>query len=159
MVEEHRRNSIGKLLAQPPVADRLLGMAWAFLSSRMLLYADELGLFTELARDPADLFTLCARVGIDEDVAEPFLTTLAGLGLIELRGGLYCNADDVNLYLDHSRPSYIGNLLAVARTAMHDTDGTTEHVSRPQREPKPSSLLSERMWADIDSLLRMTPLE
>ena len=112
-------------------------MACAFLSSRMLLYADELGLFTELARDLADLSTLCARVGIDEDVAELFLTTLAGLGLIELRGGLYCNADDVNLYLDHIRPSYIGIRLNAYASPMHAHHlCMIKHASRPQREPE-----------------------
>ena len=134
-------------------------MAWAFLSSRMLLYADELGLFTELARGPADLSTLCDRIGIDEDVVAPFLATLADLGLIEQHSGLYCNADDVNLYLDRTRPNYIGGLLALARTAVHDTNGTTEHVRGPQRQLSPSSQLCEKMWSDIDSLLGTTPLE
>ena len=154
-MDEQRQNRIRNLLAQPPAADRLLNMAWAFLPSRMLLYAHELGLFTELAREPADLSTLCERLGIDEVVASQFLTTLAGLGLIEQHSGLYRNAADVGLYLDPAKPGYIGNLLGLARCAMRDTGGTNE----PRIEPISSSPLLEKMWSDVDGVLALTPLD
>ena len=154
-MDEQRQSRIRNLLAQPPVADRLLNMAWAFLPSRMLLYADDLGLFTELAREPADLATLCDRFGIDEEVASQFLTTLAGLGLIEQHGGLYRNAADVGLYLDPAKPSYIGNLLELARCAMRDTGGTYESRSGLI----PSSPLLEKMWSDVEGVLALTPLD
>ena len=158
-MDEQRQNRIRNLLAQPPVADRLLNMAWAFLSSRVLLYADELGLFRELAREPADLSTLCDRFGIDEDVASQFLTTLAGLGLIEQHRGLYRNAADVSLYLDPAKPSYIGNLLGLARSTMRDTGCTADSANGPRSELSQSSPLLEKMWLDIDGVLASTPLD
>jgi hypothetical protein len=158
-MEERRQSSIRKLVSPPPAADRLLIMAWAFLSSQMLLCAEELGLFAELARDPADLSTLSECTGIDEDTTARFLTALVGLGLIEQQGGMYCNTEDVNLYLDRGKPSYIGGLLALARTAMQDTLSSTESVEGPSRDASPSSLLAEQVWSDIDSILRNTPLE
>ena len=47
-----------------PTPERIMEVGLGFWSSKVLLSAIELGLFTELAKEPADLEGLRARLGL-----------------------------------------------------------------------------------------------
>ena len=57
-------------------------------ASKVLLSAVELGLFTELAKGPADLAVLSQRLGLHKRGARDFLDALVALKLLNRRDGL-----------------------------------------------------------------------
>ena len=75
-------------------ADKLLQIGLGFQASKTLLSATELGVCSELARGPADLHTLCSRLGLHSRSAHDFLDALVALGVLEREDGLYRNAPD-----------------------------------------------------------------
>jgi ubiquinone/menaquinone biosynthesis C-methylase UbiE len=85
-----------------------------FMPSKVLLTAVELRLFTKLAREPGDLHSLQARLGLHPRSARDFLDTLVSLGLLERDGGIYRNTADTDLFLDAAKPSYVGGILEMA---------------------------------------------
>ncbi len=90
--------------------ERIQQLGSAFRSSRALLSAVELGVFTELASGPLDAETLAERVGIVGRAARDFFDTLVALGMLERSGGRYANTAETNTYLDRDKPTYIGGM-------------------------------------------------
>jgi hypothetical protein len=92
--------------------DRILDVSYAFWKTKALLSAVELGVFTLLAEEPADLSTLVARLGLQGRGARDFFDALVALGFLHRdAAGRYANEPDVDLYLDRRKPAYIGGLL------------------------------------------------
>jgi hypothetical protein len=94
--------------------DKILQVGLGFWASKTLLSAVELGVFTELARQPANLETLRGRLGLHPRSARDFLDTLVALGFLERTDGVYRNTPATDTYLDRSKPSYIGGILEMA---------------------------------------------
>jgi hypothetical protein len=89
--------------------DRLLQLGHAFKGAKALLSAVELGVFTILSEGPLDLETLQQRIEIDARGARDFFDALVALELLERDGkGHYANTPETDLYLDSTKPSYIG---------------------------------------------------
>ena len=89
-----------------PTPKRIMEIGMGFMPSKVLLTAVELRLFTKLAREPGDLHSLQARLGLHPRSARDFLDTLVSLGLLERDGGIYRNTADTDLFLDAAKPSY-----------------------------------------------------
>lgn len=124
----------------PPLPDHILQTGLAFWSSKTLLTAVEIELFTELARLPGDLPALEARLGLHTRGSRDFLDALVALGFLQ-RGedGTYCNTPETELYLDKSKPSYIGGILEMANHRLYPFwGGLTEalRTGEPQNESK-----------------------
>lgn len=83
-------------------------IGFGFWASKVLLSAVELGLFTELAKRPADLATLSRRLGLHERSARDFLDALVALKLLDRRDGHYSNTPETAFFLDRAKPSYAG---------------------------------------------------
>jgi O-methyltransferase domain/Dimerisation domain len=62
---------------------KILEIGMGFWSSKTLVSAVELGLFTELAKGPADLATLREKLGLHERSARDFLDALVAMKLFE----------------------------------------------------------------------------
>ncbi|MGH9162487.1 MAG: methyltransferase family protein [Vicinamibacteraceae bacterium] len=75
-------------------ADRIMQLGTWFRASKVLLSAVELGLFTELAREPLDLETLRLRMGLHTRSAQDFFDVLVALGILERRDGIYANTPE-----------------------------------------------------------------
>ena len=90
-----------------------------FWSSKALLSAVEIGLFTELAKQPGDLAGLRARLGLHPRSASDFLDALVALGFLQREGGLYRNTPATDLFLDKRKPSYIGGILEMANHRLY----------------------------------------
>src|SRR5205823_3091380 len=123
----------------PPTPDRILEVGLGFWSSRTLLSAVEMGLFTELAREPGELASVQQRVGLHPRSARDFLDALVALGFLQREGDVYRNAPAADLYLDRRKPSYVGGLLEMASARLygfwnHLTDAL--RTGRPQNEAK-----------------------
>jgi len=69
--------------------DSLLEVARAFQTSRIILTAAELDIFTRLGREAKSPRQVCQELGLDERAATIFMDALAALGLLEKEGCLY----------------------------------------------------------------------
>ena len=100
--------------------DHILQTGFAFWSSKTLLSAVEMELFTELAKHPSDLATLQGRLGLHPRGARDFLDALVALGFL-LRGedGIYRNTPDTEVFLDKAKPSYIGGIMEMANHRLY----------------------------------------
>jgi hypothetical protein len=90
-----------------------------FWASRTLLSAVEMGLFTELARQPSDLTALRSGLGLHQRSAADFLDALVALGFLQREAGIYRNSPDADRFLDKSKPTYIGGILEMASTRLY----------------------------------------
>jgi hypothetical protein len=75
-------------------------LGFGFWESKTLLSAVELGLFTELAKGPADLADLSRRLGLHDRAARDFLDALVALKMLDREDGRYSNTAHTDLFLD-----------------------------------------------------------
>jgi O-methyltransferase domain/Dimerisation domain len=97
-----------------PNPEQILQVGLAFWSSKTLLSAVEMEVFTELAKGPQELESLTGRLGLHPRSARDFLDALTALGFLERHGDQYSNTPSTDLYLDKHKPSYIGGILEMA---------------------------------------------
>lgn len=97
-----------------PNIDHILQIGLGFWASKTLLSAVEIELFTELAKQPQDLASLRARLGLHPRSARDFLDALVALGLLERQDNQYRNTASTDFFLDKRKPSYIGGVLEMA---------------------------------------------
>jgi hypothetical protein len=92
--------------------DRILELGDAFRACKTLLSAVELGVFTALADGALDREALSERTGINARGARDFLDALVALGMLTRdQDGRYANSADTDLYLDRTKPTYVGSVL------------------------------------------------
>src|SRR5215204_4775459 len=118
---------------------QIMNLGMAFGGSKTLLSAVEIGLFTELAKEPLDLQTLSERLMLHPRSARDFLDALVALGMLERNGDQYENTPETDLFLDRAKPSYVGGLLEMANAQLYPFWGSlTEalRTGRPQNEAK-----------------------
>jgi hypothetical protein len=119
--------------------ERILSLGLAFWGSKALLSAVELGVFTELAGGPLAGEELASRLDLDGRSWRDFLDALVALGMLEREDGAYTNTAETALFLDRSKPSYIGGMLEMANARLYPFWGslTAALISgRPQNEAK-----------------------
>jgi O-methyltransferase/methyltransferase family protein len=124
---------------EPLDPGRILELGLAFESSKALLSAVELGVFTELAKGPLTADQLRQRIGIHERSARDFFDTLVALRMLERDGDKYSNAADSDAFLDKAKPSYTGGLLEMANSRLYPFWGNLTQGLRtgePQNEAK-----------------------
>ena len=98
---------------------RILQLGLAFWGSKTLLSAVELGVFTELGRRPLPTEVLIGRLGLNGRGARDFLDALVALDMLKRDGETYTNTPAAGLFLDRSKPSYIGGLLEMANARLY----------------------------------------
>src|SRR6476661_8377227 len=115
MAESAMREAAGKQGAGAAAAEQGIGkimhVGLGFWSSKTLLSAIELGVFTELARGAQEIEPLRKKLGVHERSARDFFDALVALGFLEREGGKYRNSPAADLFLDRSKGSYIGGML------------------------------------------------
>jgi O-methyltransferase domain/Dimerisation domain len=138
-----------------PSADRIDHVALAFVGSKVLLTAIELGLFTELARGPMGASEIGTRLGLHARGLRDFLDTLVALGMLERSGQLYSNDPDADFYLDRDKPTYIGGLYEMTNARLYGFFGSLAEAlktGRPQNEIKAGEDAFEAIYANEDNL-------
>ncbi|WP_232837146.1 methyltransferase [Lentzea terrae] len=90
----------------------VLDLATGFWRARALISGVELGLFTLLGKEPADLATVRATLGLDATGTADFLDALVALGVLQ-RGddGRYRNSPAAHRHLDENSDAYVGGFL------------------------------------------------
>ena len=131
--------------------DNIMQLGMGFWASNAMLSAVELGVFTALAAGPANLSDLQVRLQLHPRAARDFFDTLVALKLLERENGHYRNAPDTDLFLDRSKPSYIGGILEMANARLYGFWGSlTEalHTGEPQNEGKHSEDFFAAIYAE-----------
>ena len=131
--------------------DQIMNLGMAFWGSKTLLSAVEIGLFTELAKEPLDLETLSERLMLHPRSARDFLDALVALGMLERDGDRYANTPETDLFLDRAKPSYVGGLLEMANARLYPFWGSLTEALRtgkPQNEAKTGEDFFTALYAD-----------
>src|SRR5512135_2479461 len=79
--------------------DRLISMAAGFQYAKILLTANELGIFKALGEGAKTSEDVAEGLHLDHEAARLLLGALVGLGLCHYKAGKFTNADDVKKYL------------------------------------------------------------
>lgn len=130
-------------------------IGWGYWRSKVLFSAVEFGLFTELAKRPADLATLTQRLGLYERAARDFLDALVALKLLDRKDVHYCNTAETDMFLDRAKPSYVGGLFEMANARLYQAWGSlTDSLKsgRNQSEATDTDDLFAALYADPDKL-------
>ena len=143
---------------QQLLPDRIMQVGMGFESSKALLSAVELGVFTELAKAPQDAEALRRAIGIEARSARDFFDVLVALGFLTRADGVYANTPETDLYLDKGKASslHLGALLEMANSRLYGIWGRLTDCLRtglPQNEARngePSPF--EAIYADEDRL-------
>lgn len=116
--------------------EHILRTGLAFWSSKALLSAVEIGLFTELAHSPEEFESLSARLGLHPRSSRDFLDALVALGFLTRTGSTYSNTPDTDFFLDRRKPSYVGGMLEMANARLF---GYWGHLTEALRTGKPQN--------------------
>ncbi|WP_428139132.1 methyltransferase [Bradyrhizobium sp.] len=127
----------------PPDPSRIMRIASGYGVSKALLSAVGLGLYTQLATRPMTLGEIVDTFGLKARPAQDFLDLLVSVDLLERDGdgpqARYRNTPATALYLDRSRPEYVGGILDIWERRNYRfwadlTDGL--RTGEPQNETK-----------------------
>lgn len=139
-----------------PTPEKILQTGLAFWASKTLLSAIEIGLFTELAQGAERFEALTGRMGLHHRSARDFLDALVALGFLKREGDTYGNTPETELFLDRTKPSYIGGILEMANHRLYPFWGSLTEALRtgvPQNEAKAGGPgLFETLYADPSRL-------
>lgn len=138
----------------------ILQVGLGFWGSKTLLSAVELGLFTELARQPMTGKQVEAKLDLHPRGTYDFLDALVALGFVQRDGdgadAVYRNAADTEVFLDRESERYVGGMLemANARQFRYWNDLTEAlRTGQPQNETKHEGKpIFEALYADPVSL-------
>ncbi|MBX3465866.1 MAG: methyltransferase [Planctomycetes bacterium] len=121
----------------------ILQVGFGFWSSKTLLSAVELELFTHLARGPRAAHELQEQLGLHPRGVLDFLDALVALKLLDRdgdgEGARYRNTPEGARFLDKGSPDYVGGILEMANARLYPFWGDlTEalRTGRPQNEIK-----------------------
>jgi O-methyltransferase/methyltransferase family protein len=136
--------------------ERIFQLGLGFWASKAMLTAVELGVFTELAREPLSLDQLREHLGLSTRGTRDFFDALVSLGMLERTDGSYRNTPETDLFLDRNKPSYAGGLLEMANARLYPFWGSlTEglQTGRPQNEARTGGDFFAALYRD-DTRLR-----
>lgn len=130
---------------------KIMELGLGFWASKTLLSAIELGVFTELAKGPADSAALSKRLRLHGRSAHDFFDALVALGMLHRDNGLYFNTAETDWFLDRTKPSYIGGILEMANNRLYESwGGLTKSLKsgKPQNDSAKGKELFETLYAD-----------
>jgi len=136
--------------------DHIMELGLGFWASKTLLSAVELGLFTELARGPMSAKDVSERLNLHSRSSRDFLDALVSLRMLERNAeGLYANTSEADMFLDWTKPSYMGGMLEMANARLYPFGGSlTEALKtgRPQNEAKSGGNFFDALYAEPERL-------
>ena len=141
--------------SEPLTPEGILQLGLGFWTSKTLLSAVELGVFTELGCGPLSVDDLMARIGLHRRSARDFLDALVALGMLERGSGCYANAPAADLFLDRNKQAYVGGMLEMANARLYPFwAGLTDalQTGKPQNEVKHGGDFFAGLYSDADRL-------
>ncbi len=134
---------------------KIMQLGTGFWGSKTLLSAIELGLFTELAKGPLDAAALTKRLQLHPRSARDFFDALVALGMLKRIGARYANTTETALFLDRTKPSYVGGILEMCNARLYRFWGTLTdglRTGQPQNEVKTGGDFFGTLYADPQRL-------
>ena len=139
---------------------RIFETGFGFWESKVLLTAVELELFTKLGDQFMTGETLGKILELHPRGIWDFFDTLVALGFLNRDGdgptALYSNTEETGLFLDKSKPSYIGGILEMANDRLYrfwNDLGPALKTGKPQNEIKHSQKpMFEVLYEDLPRL-------
>jgi hypothetical protein len=138
-----------------PTPEAILQLGLGFWGSKTLLSAVEVGVFTELAKGPANARALGERLGLHPRGTRDFLDALVALGMLERTGDQYANTPETDRFLDRAKPSYVGGLLEMTNARLYGFWGSLTEALRtglPQNEAKTGGNTFDALYSDPERL-------
>jgi ketosteroid isomerase-like protein len=138
-----------------PTPERIMQLGFGFWSSKTLLSAIELGVFTELAKGPLAGPRLAERLGLHPRSYRDFFDALVALGMLERRRDVYANTAETDFLLDRAKPSYVGGLLEMGNARLYPCWGALTEALRtgqPQSEAKDAANPFDALYSDPNGL-------
>ena len=132
---------------------QIMQTGMGFFASKTLLSAVELGLFTELSKQPLTATEIATTLGLNSRAVPDFPDALVALGFLRRAGdggqARYSNTPETGMFLDRNSPGYIGGILEMANARLYRfwADLTEAlRTGKPQNETKHSG---EPMFAKL----------
>jgi O-methyltransferase domain/Dimerisation domain len=123
----------------------IMQVGLGFFASKTLLSAVDLGLFTELAKQPMTAAELGRKLGLHPRAVPDFPDALVALKVLRREGdgsdGTYFNTPEGAAFLDRNSPDYVGGILEMANARLYGFwSDLTEALKTgaPQNETKGS---------------------
>ncbi|MFE0155608.1 methyltransferase [Nonomuraea sp. NPDC059007] len=110
-------------ITRPASPQDIFRLGTAFCTSKILLTAIELGLFTGLDAGPATEQQLRESHGLHPRASKAFLDALVALGVLTRQDGRYANGPTAGRHLVRGKPSYIGGFLERADRMLYPAWG------------------------------------
>jgi hypothetical protein len=133
----------------------IMQLGLGFWGSKVLLTAVELGLFTELAHGALDENAIRHKLKLHARASRDFLDALVALGMLRRTEGLYANTEATDLFLDRSKPSYVGGILEMCNSRLYGFWGALGDALRsgkPQNEAKAGGNAFDSLYAEPERL-------
>jgi SAM-dependent methyltransferase len=124
----------GPLLRRFGGPQDIVEMGMSFWSSRLILSAVDSGVFTELGNGPASLPELADALGWHPRAAGTALDALVAAGLLRRdKDGRYANTFRTAMFLDRTKPSYVGGLMELSSQRLYDLWSRLDELLRTGR--------------------------
>ncbi len=139
---------------------KIMQIGMGFWASKTLLTAVNMELFTHLAKGELSGKDIKTKLGLHDRGLYDFLDTLVSLGFLKRSGlketSIYSNTEDTDLFLDKSKPSYVGGMLEMANNRLYPFWDDLEEclkTGKPQNETKTGGApIFEALYADEQKL-------
>ena len=137
----------------------IMQIGLGFFASKTLLSAVELGLFTELAKQPMTADEIAGALGLSARAVPDFPDALVALKLLDRTGdganARYGNTPEGALFLDRNSPGYIGGMLEMANARLYRfwadlSEGL--RTGKPQNEIKQAESMFAKLYESPDRL-------
>ncbi|WPP50173.1 methyltransferase [Catalinimonas niigatensis] len=145
---------------------KIIQVGLSFWSSKTLLAATKLGLFTYLSEQPLTAEQVKSKLGLNKEglYIRDFLDALYSMGFLERIGegtdAVYHNTPDTEMFLDKKNPAYLGGFLEMANDREYKFWGDLEEglkTGQPQNEVKYTGKSSfEAIYENPESLSQFT---
>ncbi|GJL76240.1 methyltransferase [Nitrosomonas sp.] len=147
-------------MTNPSNPYHILDTGFNFWSSKVLLTAVELEVFTKLGDKVLTGGTLGRELGLHSRGIWDFLDSLVALGFLNRTGNgvsaLYSNTEETRIYLDKNKSTYIGGILEMANDRLYrfwNDLGEALKTGKPQSEIKHSQKpMLEVLYEDMPRL-------
>lgn len=139
---------------------KIMQIGMGFWASKTLLTAVKMELFTHLAQGELAGQDLKEILKLHDRGLYDFLDALVALGFLKRNGlkatAMYSNSEDVQVFLDKNKASYMGGILEMANNRLYPFWNDLEEglkTGAPQNETKSGGKsVFEEIYADQDSL-------
>lgn len=125
--------------------DHIRDIVYSFRTSRILLTAYELGIFTAVGDGGSTSAEVSTAIGTDERATDRLMNALCAMGLLDKEGGKFSNGELASRYLVEGKPEYMAGLMHSVN--LWDSWSTlTEAVRRGRCVPRPDVNDRGQQW-------------